>query len=379
MLTMLAVLLVAGQTPAHEGSLTVADVLDAWEDGAELITSYDLEIEHVASPFTTWDPQVPGNLRPLRPGETSTPRTSTFRVMRLGEKRRGEFSRDNESPVTMIYDGEVVQIHRPAVNQVGINSGVIIFGATEYGDYERAYRTVSGTLDRIQMTRERQSRLLPRDGRLYVVEAPPLGEKGSPEASAAGVNLPNVGWRVWLDPERNFMPVKLYQWFIQGGSELPSLECVGELEEVVPGVWAPMVFTIRVFNKTRKSPVFGKCTSQVVLRVLRDKSSFNQPLDETLFHGEIPIGAMVIDGIRNVTYLEGSADPDGYLRHLAQEGVDGIKSLPPTARLQPPSLVEIPTRSLVQDAVKILSALVVVSLLVLGVVMTRRYLRPHRE
>jgi hypothetical protein len=131
-------------------------------------------------------------------------------------------------------------------------------------------------------------------------------------------------WVVWLDPERNFLPSRIKQWFVESGQAKLDREIENELTEVAAGVWAPTNSTIRVYSKDRKSATFGKLIGVNKLTVGINRSTFNKDVDPSLFDKSIPIGATVVDRIRNVTYSEGSTDPDKYLASLAKSGQNAV-------------------------------------------------------
>ena len=329
----LAALMAAQSQAAHHPSaahLTVGEVLDRWEAGADLIESYNLSLE-LTRKLLIEDKNGKRRLLP----ETEAIKLPTFysRIYRKASKRRGEFQRDEHGHYgpPIIWDGKTGYLFQPRGDSVAVEPGIIGFGSEEYEDYEATYRMFGGTNDRIALSKERKSKLLPREGRLFVVDVPttPPGP------------FYNAHWRVWLDPDHNFMPVRLRQWFLRKGVEAHSLDLENELREVSPGVWAPIRSLIRVFYKDEKSPFHGKNTFICELKVIEDQSKFNIDVSDSLFEVKIPNGMTVLDRARNAVYTQGSGDPDKYLAQLAKDEKKKVDGLSPADRT-PPSTVFIP-------------------------------------
>ncbi len=326
--SLLALLLVATGPTDSVPSTKVAEVVDRWEAGANLIQSYDLEVELKDWNYITSDHRI------VRVANKPPSKTSRSHILRQGGKRRGEFGPDvPDSPPRPIlrYDGQTYTNYNAGAKTISIHRAMICFGSSEYEDYETSYRTILGAFDRIATTRERDAKLLPRDGKLVVVEAGP-----SPKTV-----FPEMGWRLWLDPDKNYLPVKYHVWFEKQGRTLQDRDCEIDLAEVSVGVWAPVKMRTQVYAKDPDSPIFGQCMGVSELSVVREKSRFNVPLADDLFVNTIPRGTTVVDKIRNVTYTEGASDPDTYLAHLAAEGKGAVASLPAAERAAP-ALIFIP-------------------------------------
>jgi len=326
--SLLALLLVATGPTDSVPSTKVAEVVDRWEAGANLIQSYDLEVELKIWSFLTKNDRI------VRDEKKPPTLTSRSHILRQGGKRRGEFDlKGPDSPPRPIlrYDGQTYTNYDAGSKTISIRPGMICFGSSEYEDYEASYRTILGSYDRIATTRERNAKLLPRDGKLVVVEAGP-----SPKTA-----FPEMGWRLWLDPDKNYLPVKYHVWFEKQGRTFPDRDCEIDLAEVSPGVWAPVKMRMQLYAKDPDNSIFRQCMAINELSVVREKSRFNVPLADELFVNTIPRGTTVVDKIRNVTYTEGASDPDTYLAHLAAEGKGAVASLPAAERAAP-ALIFIP-------------------------------------
>ncbi len=201
--------------------VSVQDVLDHWEAGADLIDSYDVTQRLTPTSFTIVEN---GGIRIAPPGKGVTLMTRRARVYKSGKSRRGEFgSTDDpaEPTMTLVYDGNTIYSWDKATPAVTIQKSLITFGGIEYEDYETLYRTVSGLVDRIKLTRARNSHLLAKEGHLFVLESPPE-KKGDRDYR-------DTGWRVWHDPDRNFLPVKIFQWHDKGSGQVADREIVVDL------------------------------------------------------------------------------------------------------------------------------------------------------
>lgn len=331
---LLSALIVAQVEIPHSRSpnrLSVADVLDRWEAGAGLIETYDLRLE-LTQKLLLEDKN--GQKRLLPESKAIRLPTMHSRIFRKNGKRRGEFRMDEHGhhAPAIIWDGKTGYLFQPGGDSVAVTPDILVFGDIEYEDYEATYHAVGGTADLIALSRARQTKLLPREGTLFVVDVP----TAPPPAWWY-----NAHWRVWLNPDRNFMPVKLNLWFSRGAGEAHSLDIDNDLREVSPGVWAPVRSLIRVFYKDEKSPFHGKNTFICELKVIESQSKFNVEIPDSLFEVKIPNGMTVSDMARNAVYTQGSDNADRYLAQLAKDETKKLDSLSPKDR-RPPETVFVP-------------------------------------
>ncbi len=326
----LAAMCVLQAPPPTDGvsrPLKVGDILDRWEAGARLIESYDLRLELRTKSFLVYE----NGVERMVDEKSAEPRPAAFsRIYRKGEMRRGEFfgeTRDG-APVTLIWDGKESRTLQPGDKSVRVSSMILCFGSLEYEDYEMSYRNVRGTLDRISLCKIRKSRLLPREGRFYVVDVPGPSSFREPHYT-------NLRWKIWLDPDRNFLPARMAEWIVKEDHDEHNIDTENELREVGPAVWAPVRSTMRVYVKGEKSPIYGKCMMICDLIVQQDQSRFNIDLDDGLFGTAIPTGTTVVDGDRKVVYTAGSENADKYLAQIAKQEKAKFKSLSPRDRPTP--------------------------------------------
>ena len=104
------------------------------------------------------------------------------------------------------------------------------------------------------------------------------------------------------------------------------------------------------------------------LTVVRDRSRFNVDLPDDLLERTIPVGATIVDRIRNITYKEGSTDPDAYLTHLAQSGNKAVVLLDQKGE----RLTVVPEERRVSLGWTLLTVLAVLGGCVAAVILSRR-------
>ncbi len=361
----IATCLLTQLSPGPSQPLSVAEVLDRWDAGSRLIESYDLTTKLVMDNYIVKENGVD---RLKKPGESYPDLEFHAHIFKDGPKRFGKFSPDGDGHFAseLLYDGVMLTSAEKPQNQYNLQQGHGPFGSIEYEDYETIYRTVYGTADRVAMSKERQSRLLPREGNLYVVDVP---------TTTTG-NFATSAWRVWLDPTRNFMPRRWSQWLIMAGERVRNLDCELDLAEVVPGVWAAVAARKSVYNKNKQSAVFGKIMGVDTMTVDMSKSRFNVPIAADVFSMKIPNGATVVDRTRNIVYTQGASDPDAYLSNLAAEGKKAVANLPSGGRLSESTLI-VPDRPSFWTSGRILAACVIVAIVCSGAIIARRMWGRH--
>lgn len=306
LLTCLAFVALAQGPSEH----TALDVINLWEAGASLIDSYEIQQKLESQSYVSLDNDKKLTFR--APGSGGKILSRTARVWKMGQKRRGEFGLDlgtSLPELTIVFDGDRFSLRALRNSSVEIRAGLVSFGAVEYEDYETLYRTISGAVDRIAMTRGRKSVLLPKDGNLLVIESPPSGNS----------EYNNVGWKVWIDPSRNFLPVRISQWMITGERKILDRDIQIVLAEVAPGVWAPVRGNTTIYFKGSDPKHWGKVGQANMLYLDVDKCKFNNDVDPKLFASIIRDGDTVVDSIRNITYVQGSSDPEKHLKSLADQ------------------------------------------------------------
>ncbi len=319
------------QSPSKE--LTASDVTNAWESGCQSIISYDLNIIFEDYSYVRSNEKKefyivsdPSSVRPM---------VSKSRIYRSGEMRRGDFHLENATTnqSTLIINRDRCLILTRSSRNATIQQGLLCMGSMEYEDYESYFRSLIGSVDRIAEVRRRGHRLLPREGRLYVLDVD--------FAKDFHQAFFNFRWRIWLDPDRNFMPSRIVAWYDHQGSEQLDRKIENTLKEVAPGVWAPVSCRVDVYSKGEAdNPRVGKCIGYSTVNVV-DGSTFNGEVKADLFSVEIPDGFLVNDQIRNIAYTKGSSDPDRYLAQITKDASESVSKLRPEDR-QPPATIFVP-------------------------------------
>jgi hypothetical protein len=314
-----------------EQSPSVADILESWEEGCKTITSYNLTIESTNYSYVNVDAK--GNAAIIPDVSNVQPRRSESKLYRSNEMRKCEFQMGNggDMNTTIIQTTNRSLVLNRQAKKATIKHSILSFGRTENDDYEATYRTILGSIDRIAISRLRECRLLPRQGGLFVLDVPFAKEKNSA--------FFNFCWQVSLDPDRNFMPVRIVSWYDQNGNKQLSSTTDNILKEVVPGVWMPEVSTTKLYYKGEPTdPMVGKLIGTDIIKIL-ELISVNEAIDPNQFKVDIPNGFTVTDETRNITYVEGSSDPDRYLAQLAKDTSEGLKNLPKTERGMPKLII----------------------------------------
>lgn len=297
---------------------SVGDITEQWAAGSAKIESYSLVVTLECTTMLMKNDDHDLVVLPSDKGVRLQPKIS--KIWRSNSKRKGEFGEgvsENKPEITMFYDGQTITARSIGSRTVNLYSGTPFFGSVEYEDYEALYRTVLGTSSRILMTKQRDSRLLAREGSLFIIETPASG------LAAYG----NLGWRIWLDPDKNFMPVRYTQWYKRGATIERDRDVEITLTEVAQGLWAPTHATIKVYAKGPDQHISGKVIALNTVDVSIKDSKFNCQVDEGVFDPKILPGDDVIDAIRNVSYKVGAANPDKYLDKIAVQAQSAANRL----------------------------------------------------
>lgn len=296
---------------AQPAALTVDDVLAAWEAGCETIHSYDVVVETRRDSYLT---KTPDGGRAL----LEDPRVEhgkSRQVRREAERRIESIDPESgQSMTTLVWDGTILNAYSEGAKQLEIRQDIVTIATTiEEDDYEIIYRNAGHELDRIQLMRERvDTKLLPSDGSGHII----LETRPKPQD-----NYSPFGWRVWLDQDRNFMPVKILH-FIDHGEELSDFRIwENTLKEVSPGVWAPVRSKMTTFYGTdQESPVYGQRTAVCELTIDEDASSFNMPVSDDEFKLDVPVGTEVFDRVVGTHYFHGTDDASNDIKEIVAQG-----------------------------------------------------------
>ena len=330
-----------GLPAGPDGRPQLAAVLDAWERGRGRLKSYDvyltfdfatLPAKRDGAPLWTlahdWrvnpDPRFGVALKlgfttPWNIVVESSPailfpssRQNFSRDVRAGVKLRVEYGvgQPSQKPAeaVSVWDGDLAKSHLPRSKQFSVEGTKSNFPPAGAG-YEYLLSSCASGSDMIEVLRKRSATVVERaDGAGIVVYTPPP-----------------FGYRIWLDPAKNFLPRKIQRLLDWDGTIIVDLMQENTLAEVSAGVWAPVKFAVSLYPRTKESaPSARKPDSQTVVTVNRKHSRFNVPIDESLFQLAIPNGFMVGDDICHRVYEFGKAKTS--LTQISQWVLEGKMS-----------------------------------------------------
>jgi beta-lactamase regulating signal transducer with metallopeptidase domain len=289
-----------------DGRPQLAAVLDAWDRGSGRLDSYDLYLTMELQGFLD---QGKANW-PLLPKPSVT--RKLFHDVRAGVKMRIEdgVGEPGQKPTgsTSVWDGELAKIYNPSVKQL------LIHDRPSYlpWDYAQLYSNFAAS-KMTQVLRARPHTVVERmDGAHVVVFTP----------TAMGHNWSPFGYRIWLDPKRNFLPTKIQRLLDVEGTVINDLEIDNTLEEISPGVWAPVTAVESFYPQTKESGTSARrLATRAVTSVNRKYSRFNVPFDGSVFKLDVPIDTTVYDQIVDANYQFGKAEKP--LEQISQWAFEG--------------------------------------------------------
>jgi len=288
------------------------DVLDAWEQGCNAIWSYDL---YVSAEGEWYDDKGAVSVRMNAPSRQVYKRAKR-RLETLPEGGGGG------APVQVqIWDGELAKAYVAMAHHLNIFTQL---RSTAPGlpaaDYETSYRDAEHHTPYLETIRGRVgTKLSYEDGKFVVYTPPAQGKMYSP-----------YGLRVWLDEQKNFLPVRSEALRDNFGSEYVAYETEVTLAEVAPGVWAPVKWVFINFPLTLPKPEAGprRRTGMSTFIVDMDVSRFNFDVPDSEFTIDVPAGTEVFDEIQDVSYTYGEPNnPAAHLSELVLSGRAAAKEL----------------------------------------------------
>lgn len=147
----------------------------------------------------------------------------------------------------------------------------------------------------------------------------------SPPMPGAIVDLAPSGFRLFLDPQKRFMPVVLEQTRFEQGKIVVQLRReVNEFKKLSNGVFVPVRFTTTVFDRDSKQ-TYGEPVQEAVVVVDSTRSSWNASIPDKVLQLSFPAGVKVSDQIRKANYVVGKNDPGENIKGIvtnAREYVD---------------------------------------------------------
>ncbi len=312
----------ASETPDAPAMLRAADA------AIEAIYSYDLQIR-VDSKWhlrTVPDP-AHGSVRwaAPRPGEQLSSQVAFYRQVRapggkfhieiLPEARQAPPSRDVHH---LISDGVMLMSHNPAEKKVSIRhprDNALSIGHNYRDGY--AYLFPGWSLRKIL------------EQRLEHCDVHGDAASGQIRIDVPRVKnslLSNFSFRLWLDPEKGYLPTKIER-FWREGDDPHSVTTVVDGREIVPGVWAPVKMVTEFVDSVEpKGPTYGQPSLTTTLTVDEARSTWNSTqLDERLFRLTVPKGTSVTDLVSGISFVTGTeGDVAGDMEKLIANAKDVV-------------------------------------------------------
>jgi beta-lactamase regulating signal transducer with metallopeptidase domain len=293
---------------AHDGRPKLAAVLGAWEAGLGRLQSYDV--------YLRFDIENYGNRGPVGPPPLREPKfwQKFSHDLRANGKLRVEegVAEPGKRPQghISVWDGELAKQYLPEVRQFHVGGRQARFAA-DGASYDYYRSSCANGSDMIQVLRMRPGTVVESaDSRAVVVYTP--------------APLP-FGYRVWLDPAKGFLPSKIDRLLDVEETVVVDLEDEYTLDEVCPGVWAPVKIVECQYPKTNELLAGkGRLVTRATILVDRNNSRFNVPIDAALFQLPVPQGFWVSDDICHRTYEFGKANTS--LTQISQWVLEGKMS-----------------------------------------------------
>jgi hypothetical protein len=204
---------------------TLEQALAAWDASGSRLKSYDVYLR--VDDKTLLD----SNHMPLE--EPFIGARSSHQLFSAGKRRfeSGVERPGQQTTAIATWDGRRAIFHSIEANQINVAR---YFDAPDStSDYDSLFRLAHGTWLWTDMLRERpDTKLTGREGGLFVVYTPTtLGKR---------YEYSPYGLRFWLDPTKGFLPVKHQMLYPESGEDIVLMEAENQLQEVAPGVWAPV-------------------------------------------------------------------------------------------------------------------------------------------
>ena len=296
-LTLALVVLPLSQTSfvksAQSNTAALEDVLIAWDKGCAAIRSYDV--------FLSCENETLLDAKDWSPRETPLVANYQSReVFRLGKRRiEPDVRRPGEPPALFsIWDGEIAKEVRVASKQLIVDVNLLHVRGT-LPDFESWYRSPGGKSFADIMRERPATKLEAKDADQCVLYTPPTD--GRFEWSP-------FGFRVWLDLTKNALPSRIEYLLSIDGREVVYRRCDNSLDEVAPGVWAPVKVVTSGFPPIVQADVPPRRATAGIAVVYRVFSSFNNEVPDSVFDVQVSPGTEVNDRIAGARYIFGKAN-----------------------------------------------------------------------
>jgi hypothetical protein len=228
------------------------------------------------------------------------------------------------TPPIFVCDGEVVKMWN-AANKESIVSPMLFRITPEGLDYRETYSNVLGTISLVSCLKERKGVRISRDksnGSRFVFDLP----TAPPETAVA---LFNTAFRVTVDSDKGFMPVKIEQLRSVEGKVLTAIAVtVTEWHKLGNGTHVPLRALVEVFDTAPNKGTFGQTMATAELVVDLTHSAWNVEIPDREFELPLPKGTTVSDSVNNVIYVVGDPDPGKNLKEIAASAKDLVATAP---------------------------------------------------
>jgi hypothetical protein len=142
------------------------------------------------------------------------------------------------------------------------------------------FREVDYGFSYFELLKQREC-TIEEDGRLLKIHAP----------EREGVTLNLTYFTFWLDPARGMLPAKMERG-IHG--KPPDVHVDVTLEEITPGLWAPVRYLARSYDLNEGTPTYGIVYAEADHRVDKAASKFRISFDPSTFTLTFPPGLRII-------------------------------------------------------------------------------------
>jgi beta-lactamase regulating signal transducer with metallopeptidase domain len=270
-------------------------VLDAWEHGHRLLSSYDLYV--TLGEQVHRDPRAATTL----PASAPTSATRLIHAARSGKRNRVEYGvgePGQKADQILLWDGELARYYIPADRTLRISK------RPELGclNLETFYNDCTYGTDTVDFLRKRAETIVERaDAAAVVLYLPPKS---------------TYGLRVWLDPAKNYLPSKIERLDGRSGKAIVEFRQENTFAEFAPGIWGPTKMVEARYDRFNESAAF-----EVVIAVNQKTSRFHAVLDDSAFQLSIPPGTMVFDRIVDARYRLGKAKTPA--EQASQQAIEG--------------------------------------------------------
>jgi beta-lactamase regulating signal transducer with metallopeptidase domain len=272
----------------------LSEVLDAWERGHRLLSSYDL--------YVTLAEKVHRDARAAArlPASAPTSATELMHAVRSGKRNRIEYGvgKPGQKPDRiLLWDGDVARTYIPADRTLTVSK----FPERGCLNLELFYNDCTFGTETVDFLRKRAETVVERaDAAAVVLYLPPK---------------PTYGLRIWLDPAKNFLPSKIERLNERGGTVSVDFRQENTFAKFAPGIWGPTKMVESRFAGNESA------TSEGVITVNQNTSRFHAAFDDSAFRATIPPGTLVFDRIADARYRLGKAKTPA--EQASQRAIEG--------------------------------------------------------